>query len=81
VLAVNAGETEADITKYFADNHISGLMVPLDSQLDAYTAYDIEAMPTTFVIDKAGVVRFKHLGALTYDDLYTYVDQLTKDGT
>ncbi len=81
ILAVNAGETSEQITQYFTENGISGLNVLLDSRLDAYTAYDIQVMPTTFILDQSGVIRDRHFGALTLDDLYTYVDQFRQGST
>jgi thiol-disulfide isomerase/thioredoxin len=77
ILAVNTAETPEQIRQYFSENGITGLTVLLDSQLEAYTAYDIQVMPTTFVIDQTGVIRQRHFGALTLDDLYDYVDRLT----
>lgn len=80
ILAVNAGETSDQINQYFTENGISGLNVLLDSRLDAYTAYDIQVMPTTFIIDRAGVIRDRHFGALTLDELFAYVEQYKPGG-
>ena len=44
----------------------NGLTFPvvLDSERAAQTAYDIEAFPTLFLIDKTGKIRFKNVGVL-----------------
>lgn len=76
ILAVNVNETPEQINTYFTEQSISGLNVLLDQTLDVYNAYSINVMPTTFVIDPAGVVRYKHLGEMKIDDLQAYVDGL-----
>lgn len=80
ILAVNVAEPKDAIEKYFAENGISGLNVLLDADLEAYTAYDIQVMPTTFIIDPSGVVRYKHLGELTTADLDAYLNELKATG-
>ncbi len=80
IVAVNVAEPKDVIEKFFAENGISGLNVVLDTDLTAYTAYDIQVMPTTFVIDPAGVVRYKHLGELKMKDLNAYLDEMKATG-
>jgi thiol-disulfide isomerase/thioredoxin len=79
ILAVNVNETVDQIKTYFKDNHIQGsLPILLDSNLDVYSAYNIQKLPTTYVLDKTGVVRYEHLGEMTADDLNAYVTQLSQ---
>lgn len=76
VLAVNAGETTDQINSYFKENDISGLNVLLDANIEVYTAYGINALPTTFVVDQQGVIRFRHFGMLREEDIKGYMDKL-----
>lgn len=76
VLAINAGETPDQINTYFKENQISGLNVLLDSNIEVYTAYGIVALPTTFIVDKEGVIRFRHFGMLREEDIKGYMDKL-----
>jgi DsbE subfamily thiol:disulfide oxidoreductase len=76
VLAVNAGETTDQINSYFKENGISGLNVLLDANIEVYTAYGINALPTTFVVDQQGVIRFRHFGMLREEDIKGYMDKL-----
>jgi len=76
VLAVNAGETTDQINTYFKQNDISGLNVLLDSNVEVYTAYGINALPTTFIVDKDGVIRFRHFGMLRQEDIDGYMSKL-----
>jgi hypothetical protein len=48
----------------------------LDTDLAVYDAYNIQLLPTTYVIDAAGVVRYMHLGEMTAEDLSTYLAEL-----
>lgn len=77
VLAVNAGETTDQINTYFKQNNISGLNVLLDSNIEVYTAYGINALPTTFVVDQDGVIRFRHFGMLRQEDIDGYMTKLS----
>jgi cytochrome c biogenesis protein CcmG, thiol:disulfide interchange protein DsbE len=50
------------------------------SDLDGRVGIDfgVYGVPETFVIDKAGVIRFKHIGAMTPDILKTQIEPLLK---
>lgn len=59
VLGVNV-ETETDgVTRYLSDMQVSFPLL-LDQQNIASKAYNVEAMPTTVIIDKDGKVRALH---------------------
>lgn len=77
ILAVNVNETPQQIQTYLADNSISGLTILLDSSLDVYNAYDVRVMPTTYVIDPGGTIRYRHLGELRESDLDSYLQEFT----
>ncbi len=76
VLAVNVGETGPQVNAYFTENHISGLNVLLDSEVEVYSAFGINALPTTFIVDKEGVIRYRHFGMITPSDIQAYMDKL-----
>ena len=76
VLAINAGETADQINTYFKENDISGLNVLLDSNIEVYTAYGINALPTSFIVDKDGIIRYRHFGMLREEDIKGYMDKL-----
>jgi len=77
VLAVNSGETAEQVSGYFAQHQITAVPALLDTDLQVYDDYNIQLLPTTYVIDAAGVVRYLHLGEMTTDDLNSYVAALT----
>jgi peroxiredoxin len=80
ILALNMAENVDNIQQYFTDHSISGINVLLDQNLDVQSAYGVNQFPTTFVLDPAGVVRYRHLGEMTEDDLFAYVDELSPSG-
>ncbi len=77
ILAVNVAETSETVTKYFDEQGISGLTVMLDEKQDVSSAYAIDRFPTTYVIDAAGVVRFKYYGEMTHEDMTSALEKLT----
>ncbi len=76
ILAVNQAEKQDAITSYLSAHNISGLNVLMDVDLDVNTLFDVKALPTTFVIDKGGIVRYDHLGEMKADDLAAYMSEL-----
>lgn len=76
VLAINFDETSQDIRNFFEENGIEGVPVALDPDSGVRRSYGVEFIPTTFVIDSDGVVRFIKLGELTFDDMGDYLDIL-----
>ncbi len=73
ILAINQAESAEGVTAYLKEHEISGLTILLDSMLDVNTAFDIRALPTTYVIDPAGIIRYKHLGEIKAEDLAAYL--------
>jgi thiol-disulfide isomerase/thioredoxin len=75
ILAVNIGEGVQDIETFLTENDVNGIPVLVDTTYRTQMAYDAKFFPSTFVIDKAGVVRDQHTGEMTLTDLYSYVEQ------
>ena len=74
MFAINTDEPLENITSYLSQYDVQSLNVMLDSGLNVYNSYGINRLPTTFVIDPSGTVRYMHLGEITETDLYTYLD-------
>ncbi len=62
VLAINIGESSAKVKTFLQDNDLS-LPVLLDTKLDVFRRYNIRWIPTTFFIDKDGIIQEKIIGA------------------
>ena len=61
VLAVNVDERRRDADA-FLNAHQHTMMVLFDPKGDAPLAFGVRGMPTSFVIDRAGTIRFAHTG-------------------
>lgn len=68
-------ETVDKARKYIADNEYS-MPVWLDTQGRAANAYNITSIPTTYIIDRQGVIITYLAGPTTMDVLNDYINQL-----
>ena len=62
VLAINIGDSAAEVEQFLQAHNLS-LPVLLDTKKVAIPKYGIRAIPTTFFIDKDGIVQVKVIGA------------------
>ncbi len=62
VLAINVGESPSQVEKFMESQHLS-LLVLLDTKRAAAQEYNIRGIPTTFFIDKDGIIQDKIIGA------------------
>lgn len=69
------GQTEADV-RAFVEQYQITFAVALSSDADFYSRFGVAALPLTFIIDRAGIVRYRHIGALTAEDIRVYLDWL-----
>ena len=67
VLVVDYGEKPAVIEKFMTDLNLS-MTVPMDSDGKVTKAFGIGALPTTFLIDKEGIIRQKVIGAFASEE-------------
>ncbi|SEN72606.1 Peroxiredoxin [Amphibacillus marinus] len=71
ILAVNLTDTEhsnSDVDA-FVKEHALTFPIPIDKAGDTSSLYDIQAIPTTFMIDQTGIIHDKSYGALTYEQM------------
>jgi thiol-disulfide isomerase/thioredoxin len=62
VLAINIGESSAKVEAFMQSNDLS-LPVLLDTNQDTAQGYNIQYIPSTFFIDKDGIIQEKIVGA------------------
>lgn len=65
VVAINLQEDLTTAATYLMTLDIRTFLVPLDTDGRVFRQYRINGMPTTVLIDRSGVVREIHVGALT----------------
>ena len=75
LLAVDIDESPDTVKKFMADLNLS-LTVPMDVGKKVAKAYGITAIPSTFLIDKNGIIQQKILGA--FPDKATIENELKK---
>jgi peroxiredoxin len=77
ILAVNLPQQEASMedVKSFVEEYGLTFPVLLDQNLQVATDYGIQVIPSSFMIDKNGIIQYTALGALNYE---TMVSELKK---
>lgn len=76
VLAVNLGEDAETVSAFLQQQGITGLNVLLDQDNAAADTYAVQGLPTTYVIDGSGDVRYPHFGEIRREDLDGYMAAL-----
>ncbi len=64
ILAVNLQESEAMVREFMTENALS-FTVLLDATGEASRLYNIASIPTTYVIDKDGIIKNDRIGAFS----------------
>ena len=76
LLTVDIGESSATVSDFMQDNRLS-LPVLLDTSQVVAQRYNITAIPTTFFIDKDGIIQEKKIGAFTgKESIELYLGQI-----
>lgn len=77
VIAINLDETQADAEGFLAKHPVS-YPVALDPAGDVAKAFGLVGMPSSYLIDQAGVVRARHTGfkAKDIDELRRQIREL-----
>lgn len=69
ILAVNLTDTENsfdDVPK-FAENFGMEFPILMDEESKVSTTYQIQPIPTSFMVDSKGIIQFRAMGAMNYD--------------
>ena len=75
VLGVNAAEPEATVKKNIDELGIT-FDILLDPESQAVRDYHISGFPTTYLIDKEGMIKVKHIGQLSQAELDDYLNRV-----
>jgi thiol-disulfide isomerase/thioredoxin len=73
VLAVNAGETEQTVQRFVDDLGVN-FKILLDPDVKIQELYHIKGYPTTYIVDKDGIIRFQHIGSLSEKQIEEYLE-------
>ncbi|NKF08454.1 TlpA family protein disulfide reductase [Clostridium gasigenes] len=75
ILAVNLGEDKQTV-KSFIEKNKYNFDILLDSDQDVAIKYNIVSIPTSFFIDKEGNIVSKKIGAMTLEEMKSYINLL-----
>jgi peroxiredoxin len=74
-LMANAQEDEGTVQAFIKANGFT-FPVLLDSQGELMSQYGVRGLPTTFIIDRNGLIRHLQTGAITQAELETIINPL-----
>ena len=75
VLAVNDQEDAITVNNFIKTNGF-GFPVLLDMQSQVLDTYNVHALPTSFIIDRNGVIQYVHMGEISRQQLEEIVGPL-----
>lgn len=78
ILAVNLSDTESsekNVPKFVDDLGLT-FTIPLDEESKVAGLYQIQPVPTSYMIDSNGIVHNKAMGALNYDQMLQQYEQM-----
>jgi peroxiredoxin len=76
LLTINIGESADTVKDFFQDNHLS-LPVLLDTDAAVTQRYGMPGIPTTFFIDKDGILKVKVIGGFpTKEAIYSRLNTI-----
>ncbi len=73
--SINVGENTAAVEAYLASLKVS-YSIPLDADSSTAKRYGITGIPSTFIVDRGGLIRIKILGEINKDELNKRVSAL-----
>jgi peroxiredoxin len=75
VVGVEAGEPKAEVQAFATDQRLTFPILP-DEKTTVTDMYRVSALPTTFVIDRQGLIVQQHLGMMTDTQVDGYLTEL-----
>jgi thiol-disulfide isomerase/thioredoxin len=76
LLAINIGETAEEIEGFLAEIGVENLPVALDINQVVKADYGVQNLPTTYILDENGMVRFMKLGEMRFEEMGLYLQEL-----
>jgi cytochrome c biogenesis protein CcmG, thiol:disulfide interchange protein DsbE len=75
IVGLNQGEAP-EVVRAFAQQMGLSFQVPLDEHMDVSATYGVRSLPTTFFIDRSGVIRDMQIGPLTEATLAQHLSEI-----
>lgn len=83
IIAIACYDKERAVRKFNAKHNIEFATPPLDADKQVQRDYKVGGFPTSFVLDKQGIIRYAHVGLPADEKVFTqYIEELlAEDGT
>lgn len=78
LIGINIQEDREKVKEFLEEMGVSYIVL-LDRDGKIASAFGIEGIPTTFLLDENGRIVAKNVGMMTYDGLTKFVEQVKKD--
>ena len=78
LLTINLGERAEEVSRFLAEIAVEDLPVALDINQAVKGDYGVQNLPTTFIIDESGIVRFMKLGEMKFEEMGLYLQALAE---
>ncbi|MGL4986164.1 MAG: TlpA family protein disulfide reductase [Treponemataceae bacterium] len=75
MLGLNSGENKKEVQAFITKNKLSFPII-LDPQGKISMQYNVQAIPTTYIIDKKGIIVEKKIGAMTEKQMEALVSKI-----
>jgi peroxiredoxin len=75
IWGVNFDEPPQQVEKFVEEFELS-FPILLDTDARVQNLYRVRGYPTTYVVDRDGVIQFHHIGLITEDQLGSYLEKL-----
>ena len=76
LLTINLGETPEEIEGFLEEIGVQNLPVALDANQVIKADYGVQNLPTTYILDETGMVRFMKLGEMHFEEMGLYLQEL-----
>jgi thiol-disulfide isomerase/thioredoxin len=75
ILAINAQDSQESMLAYKNELDLTFPML-IDPDNAVHRSYLVRGFPTSFIIDQEGVLKVQHVGAMTEDQLISYLNKI-----
>jgi peroxiredoxin len=66
ILAISGGESR-ELVQPYVENLKLSFPVLLDEEFEVHNKYQVTAIPSTYLVDKSGVITHRYFGAMDWD--------------
>lgn len=78
LLTINLGQTPEEIEGFLEEIGVENLPVALDANQVVKADYGVQNLPTTYILNETGMVRFMKLGELRFEEMGLYLQELAE---